>query len=97
MASGTCSRPRCASWSKLSKLQVDGPRSTNPLLSVTIDSHGRIVAVFGANSGTDTTTRNYPVLSHSNDGAAWKTCGPAFTVAIGRYYPRRVKTSPGCS
>ena len=65
-----------ASWSKPSKLPVDGPRSTNPPLSVAIDSHGRISAVFGANSGTDSTTCNYPVLSRSNDGFSWKTCGP---------------------
>ena len=65
-----------ASWSKPSKLPVDGPRSTNPPLSVAIDSHGRIAAVFGANSGSDTTACNYPVLSRSNDGTSWKTCGP---------------------
>lgn len=65
-----------ASWSKPSKLPIDGPRSTNPPLDVALDSHARVVAVFSANSGTDTTTCNFPVLSRSNDGATWKTCGP---------------------
>jgi hypothetical protein len=65
-----------SSWSKPSKLPVDGPRSTNPPLDVALDSHGGIVAVFGANSGTDTTACNFPVLSRSHDGTTWKTCGP---------------------
>ncbi|HWC97323.1 MAG TPA: hypothetical protein VG456_11250 [Candidatus Sulfopaludibacter sp.] len=63
-------------WSKPSMLPIDGPRSTNPPLDVTLDSRGRIVAVFGANSGTDTTGCNFPALSRSNDGTQWKTCGP---------------------
>jgi hypothetical protein len=65
-----------ASWSKPSKLPVDGPRSTNPPFDVALDSHGHIVAAFSANSGSDSTTCNYPVLSRSTDGNTWKTCGP---------------------
>lgn len=65
-----------ASWSKPAKLPIDGPRGTNPPLDVAMDSHGRIVAVFGANSGSDTTSCNYPALSRSSDGTTWKTCGP---------------------
>ncbi len=65
-----------SSWSKPAKLPIDGPRTTNPPLDVAIDSHGRIAAVFSANSGSDTTTCNYPVLSRSSDGTSWKTCGP---------------------
>jgi len=63
-------------WSKPSKLPIDGPRSTNAPLDVAIDSHARIVAVFAANSGSDTTAYNFPALSRSSDGTAWKTCGP---------------------
>ena len=65
-----------ASWSKPSKLPVDGPRSTNPPFDVAIDSHGHIVAAISSNSGSDSTTCNYPVLSRSTDGTTWKTCGP---------------------
>jgi hypothetical protein len=65
-----------ATWSKPSKLPVDGPRSTNPPLDVALDSHGRIVAVFGSNSGSAGTGCNYPALSRSTDGIQWKTCGP---------------------
>jgi hypothetical protein len=64
------------SWSKPSKLPVDGPRTTNPPLDVAVDSRSRIVAVFGSNSGSGTTVRNDPALSRSNDGAQWKSCGP---------------------
>jgi hypothetical protein len=63
-------------WSKPSKLPIDGPRSTNPPLSLALDSQGGIVAVFAANSGSGSTGCNYPVLSRSTDGASWKTCGP---------------------
>jgi len=65
-----------ATWSKPAKLPIDGPRSTNPPLDVALDSHGRVVAVFGANSGSDTTVCNYPALSRSSDGTTWTTCGP---------------------
>lgn len=65
-----------SSWSKPSKLPVDGPRSTNPPLSLAINSDGGIVAVFGSNSGSDTTVCNFPALSRSDSGTAWKTCGP---------------------
>ena len=65
-----------ASWSKPAKLPVDGPRSTNAPFDVAIDSRGRIVAVFSSNSGGGDTACNYPVLSRSNDGTTWKTCGP---------------------
>lgn len=64
------------SWSKPSKLPIDGPRTTNPPMDVAIDSKGHIIAVFGSNSGSDSTTCNFPALSRSNDGVAWKTCGP---------------------
>jgi hypothetical protein len=65
-----------AAWSKPSKLPVDGPRTTNPPLDVALDSHGRIVAVFGSNGGSAGTGCNYPALSRSSDGTQWKTCGP---------------------
>jgi len=68
--------PDGATWSKPSKLPVDGPRTTNPPLDVALDSHGSIVAVFGSNGGTASTTCNFPALARSTDGAAWKTCGP---------------------
>jgi hypothetical protein len=64
------------SWSKPSKLPVDGPRTTNPPLDVAMSSSGGIVAVFGSNGGSGGTACNYPALSRSKDGAAWKTCGP---------------------
>lgn len=65
-----------SSWSKPVKLPIDGPRTTNPPLDIAIDSRSRIAAVLSANSGSDTTTCNYPVLSRSSDGTSWKTCGP---------------------
>jgi hypothetical protein len=68
--------PDGATWSKPSKLPVDGPRTTNPPLDAALDSHGSIVAVFGSNGGTASTTCNFPALARSTDGAAWKTCGP---------------------
>lgn len=64
------------SWSKPAKLPIDGPRTTNPPMDVALDNHARIAAVFSANSGTASTTCNFPVLSRSTDGASWKTCGP---------------------
>lgn len=63
-------------WSKASKLPVDGPRSTNLPMDVALDSRGGAVAVFGSNSGSGSTTCNYPALSRSADGTTWKTCGP---------------------
>jgi len=64
------------SWSKPTRLSVDGPRTTNQPVDVALDSRGAIVAVFGSNGGTAGTACNYPALSRSTDGAAWKTCGP---------------------
>lgn len=64
-----------SSWSKPTKLPIDGPRTTNPPSDVAISSEGAITAVFSANSGTDSTTCNYPVVSRSSDGTNWKTCG----------------------
>jgi hypothetical protein len=68
--------PDGAAWSKPSKLPVDGPRTTNPPLDVALDSHARMVAVFGSNGGSGSTGCNFPALSRSTDGAQWKTCGP---------------------
>ena len=65
-----------AVWSKPSKLPVDGPRTTNPPLAVALDSRGAIIAVFGSNGGSSSTVCNFPALSRSTDGVAWKTCGP---------------------
>jgi hypothetical protein len=63
-------------WSKPSKLPVDGPRTTNLPVDVALDSRGSIVAVFGSNGGSASTTCNFPALSRSTDGTTWKTCGP---------------------
>lgn len=64
-----------SAWSAPVKLPIDGPRSTNAPLALAIDSHGRIAAVFGSNSGSGDTKCDYPVMSRSTDGAAWTTCG----------------------
>jgi hypothetical protein len=64
-----------SAWSAPVSLAVDGPRSANSPLSLAIDSHGRLAAVFGSNSGTDTLKCNYPAVSRSTDGARWTTCG----------------------
>jgi hypothetical protein len=63
-------------WSRPSKIPVDGPRTTNQPVDVALDSRGNIVAVFGSNGGSGSTICNYPALSRSIDGATWKTCGP---------------------
>lgn len=68
--------PDGASWSKASRLPVDGPRSTNQPVDVATDSRGSVAAVFGSNSGSAGTACNFPALSRSGDGVAWKTCGP---------------------
>ncbi len=63
------------SWSKPVKLPIDGPRSTNPPLSIAGASKGALTAAFGANSGTGPATCGAPTVSRSGDGKAWKTCG----------------------
>jgi hypothetical protein len=65
-----------STWSKPSKLPIDGPRSTNLPIDVALDSRGAIVAVFGSNSGGGDTVCKYPAMSRSSDGGTWKTCGP---------------------
>jgi hypothetical protein len=40
-----------------------------------VDSHGRIAAVFDANSGTGQTACGPPSVSISADGVRWTTCG----------------------
>ncbi|HEY1239152.1 MAG TPA: fibronectin type III domain-containing protein [Bryobacteraceae bacterium] len=62
-------------WSAPVSLPVDGPRSANPPLGLAVDSHGRLAAVFGSNSGTDSLKCNFPAVSRSTDGARWTTCG----------------------
>lgn len=62
-------------WSAPVSLPVDGPRSANSPLSLAMDSHGRLAAVFGSNSGTDSLKCNFPAVSRSTDGAHWTTCG----------------------
>jgi len=62
-------------WSAPVKLPIDGPRSTNSPFALAVDSHGRIAAVFDANSGSGDTACGYPVVSLSTDGAHWSTCG----------------------
>lgn len=64
-----------ASWSAPVPLPVDGPRSANSPVGLALDSHARLAAVFGSNSGTDTLKCNFPALSRSTDGARWTTCG----------------------
>jgi hypothetical protein len=63
------------SWSSPIKLPIDGPRSTNSPFALTLDSHGRIAAVFDSNSGTASTVCGYPAVSLSTDGVHWSTCG----------------------
>jgi hypothetical protein len=65
-----------SSWSKPSKLPIDGPRSTNPPLGIALDSKDAITAAFGSNSGSAAATCNFPAVSRSADGSSWKTCGP---------------------
>jgi len=62
-------------WSKPVKLPIDGPRSTNPPLSIASSSKGALTAVFGANSGTGPANCGAPTVSRSADGAGWTTCG----------------------
>jgi len=62
-------------WSAPVKLPIDGPRSTNSPFALTVDSHGKIAAVFDSNSGTGDTVCGSPVVSISNDGVHWTTCG----------------------
>ena len=62
-------------WTAPVRLPIDGPRSTNSPFALTVDSRGRIAAVFDANSGSGDTACGYPVISLSNDGAHWNTCG----------------------
>jgi hypothetical protein len=64
-----------SSWSKPVKLPIDGPRSTNPPLSIAISSKGALTAAFGANSGTGPAGCNAPTAARSADGANWTACG----------------------
>ena len=63
------------SWSKPVKLPIDGPRSTNPPLSIASSSKGALTAAIGANSGTGPANCGAPTVSRSADGAVWTTCG----------------------
>jgi hypothetical protein len=63
------------SWSKPVKLPIDGPRSTNPPLSIAISSKGALTAAFGANSGSGSANCNAPTVARSSDGAGWTACG----------------------
>lgn len=64
-----------SSWSKPVKLPIDGPRSTNPPLSIAISSKGALTAAFGANSGSGQANCNAPSVARSADGASWTACG----------------------
>jgi hypothetical protein len=63
------------SWSKPVKLPVDGPRSTNPPLSIASSSKGALTSAFGSNSGTGPANCGAPSVSRSADGTGWTTCG----------------------
>lgn len=63
------------SWSKAIKLPIDGPRTTNPPLSIASSSRGALTAAFGANGGSAAAACGAPTVSRSADGAAWTTCG----------------------
>lgn len=67
--------PDGASWSKPIKLPIDGPRSTNPPLSLAISSKGALTAAFGANSGSGPANCGAPTAARSSDGASWTACG----------------------
>jgi len=73
-----------ATWSKPSAIPPDGPRSTNQPQDVAIDSHGRVTAVFGSNSGSEGPKCGAPVMSRSADGTKWTTCG--FAKSVGGDY-----------
>ncbi len=62
-------------WGAPVKLPIDGPRSSNSPFALAVNSHGRIAAVFDTNSGSGDTDCGYPVVSLSNDGAHWNSCG----------------------
>lgn len=64
-----------SAWSAPVSLPVDGPRTANPPLGLALDSHGRLAAVFGSNSGSELLKCNFPAVSRSTDGARWTTCG----------------------
>jgi len=64
-----------ASWSKPVKLPIDGPRTTNPPLSVAISSKGALTAAVGANSGSGPAKCGAPTVVRSADGANWTACG----------------------
>lgn len=63
------------SWTKPVKLPIDGPRTTNPPLSIGISSKGAVTAAFSANGGSAPATCGAPAVSRSRDGSAWVTCG----------------------
>jgi hypothetical protein len=62
-------------WSKPVKLPIDGPRSTNPPLSIAISSKAALTAAFGANSGSGPATCRAPTVARSTDGNGWIACG----------------------
>jgi hypothetical protein len=62
-------------WSKPVKLPIDGPRTTNPPLSIAISSKGALTAAFAANGGSAPANCGAPAVSRSSDGAGWTTCG----------------------
>ena len=64
-----------SSWSKPVKLPIDGPRTTNPPLSIGISSKGALTAAFSANSGSAPANCGAPAVSRSADGTSWATCG----------------------
>ena len=64
-----------SSWSKPVKLPIDGPRSTNPPLSIAISSKAALTAAFGANSGSGASKCGAPTVARSTDGSNWTACG----------------------
>ena len=63
------------SWINPVKLPIDGPRTTNPPLSIGISSKGALTAAYSANGGTAPANCGAPAVSRSSDGAGWVTCG----------------------
>ena len=63
------------SWSKAIRLPIDGPRSTNPPLSIASSSKGELTAAFGSNGGSGAARCGAPAVSRSADGSSWTTCG----------------------
>jgi hypothetical protein len=82
------------SWSKPVMVPIDGPRSSNHLESVSIDSAGRVIAAFGSNSGSEGPKRGSPMVSRSPDGVHWKTCGLGTAAGEGNFevQPSSIRT-----